>query len=140
MLRQGTRYLDYTNNSDNPDEATVYEKLMNEQKELRGIVLALVDQNMFNSSVDGSLTSPMREWMVAAYSSVRGPKQRRVVQFRFVRCPPPAHAVHMYKQGRGSTLSTLIVTNEYDLNFLTGHDLGNAVYSQWLKRIMTEAQ
>ena len=38
---QGMRYLDYTNTSDNPDEATVYERLM--QKELVGIVLALID-------------------------------------------------------------------------------------------------
>ena len=31
-------------------------------------------------------------------------------------------------------------TNDYDMNFLVGNDLGNAVYSQWLKHTLSEEQ
>ena len=30
--------------------------------------------------------------------------------------------------------------NDYDMNFIVGHDLGNAVYSQWLKHLLTGTQ
>ena len=97
------------------------------------MVLVLIDQQMFNSPIDGRLVSPdidMREWMAVAYSSVKcTTTEKALSNWGFVRCPP-AHAVQMYKQGRGSALSMVMGTNDYDLNFLTGHDLGNAVYSQ----------
>ena len=48
-MYQGMHYLDYTN-SDNPDEATVHDRLM---KELVGIVLAQIDQGMFNLPNEG---------------------------------------------------------------------------------------
>ena len=56
-------------------------------------------------------------------------------------CQMPASpcSSDVHKEGRGSSLSVLMGTKEYDLNFSAVHDLGNAVYRQWLNRIMTEA-
>ena len=78
----------------------------------------------------------MREWIVVAYSAVKGTRtEKSLFNWGFVRCPP-AHAVQMYKQSRGSSLRVVMGTNKYDLNFPAGHDLGNAV----LKHIMSESQ
>ena len=54
--------------------------MLEQQKELAGTVLTLIDQSMFNSAITGNLVSPdedMREWMVVAYSSVRGTRTEK---------------------------------------------------------------
>ena len=38
----------------------------------------------------------------------------------------------------GGSLSVMMAANTYDNCFIAGNDLGNAVYGQWLKHIMTE--
>ena len=45
-----------------------------------------------------------------------------------------------YKEGRGASLSVLMTASTYNLCFITGNDLGNAIYGQWLKHILTEDQ
>ena len=57
----------------------------------------------------------------------------------FVRCPP-AVAVQKFTGKRGSSLSVVMGINEHDLNFIVGRDLGKAVYSEWLKYVMSEEE
>ena len=106
-------------------------------------MLALTDHSMFNSPITGALASAdedMREWMIVAYSPVRGTRtEKKISDWGFVRCPP-AIATQAYKEGRGASLSVLMTANTYDLCFVTGKDLGNAIYGQWIKHIMTGEQ
>ena len=53
-MYQGMHYLNYSSNFGSPDEDTVYRIMLSDQNSMIGIVLALVDQNMFKSSLDGS--------------------------------------------------------------------------------------
>ena len=79
-LYQGLHYLGHSSNADNPDEKTMYGTLQTQQKELVGILLALMDQDMFASSVDGRVVSPdidFLEWMVTVYSAVRGTRTEK---------------------------------------------------------------
>ena len=133
---QGLGYLGHTSNADNPDEKTIYMDLMMQQKELVGILLALMDHGMFNSPVDGRIVSPdidFVEWMIVVYSAVKGTKtEKDLANWGFIRCPP-AVAVQQFLNRKASSLSVVMGANNYDMNFLVGNDLGNAVYSQWLK-------
>ena len=117
--------------------------MVEKQKELAGTVLALIDQSMFNSTTTGNLVSPdedMREWMVVAYSSVRDTRtEKDMSSWGFVRCLP-AIAMQSFKEGKGGSLSVLMAPNTYDICFVAGNDLGNAVYGQWLRHILTEDQ
>ena len=78
---------------------------------------------MFHSPVDGRIVSPdidFLEWLIVVYSAVRGTEtEKDLSNWGFIRCPP---------------------TNEYDMNFLVGNGLGNAVYCQWLKHTLSETQ
>ena len=72
-LYQALYYLGQTSNSGNPSEAETCDRVLGQQKELAGAILALMDQNMLNSPIARNLVSPdedMREWVVVAYSSV----------------------------------------------------------------------
>ena len=142
-LYQGLHYLGHSSNTDNPDEKTIYGTLQTQQKELVGILLALLDQDMFASSVDGRAVSPdidFLECMVTVYSEVRGTRtEKDLSNWGFIRCPP-AVAVQKFINRKGSSLSVVMGANDYDINFLVGNDLGNAVYSQWLKHTLSETQ
>ena len=142
-LCQGLGYLGHTSNTDNPDEKTIYEDLRMQQKELTGIILALMDHGMFNSPVDGRVVSPdinFVEWMIVVYSAVKGTKtEKDLSNWGFIRCPP-AVAVQKFLNRKGSSLSVIMGTNDYDMNFLVGNDLGNAVYCQWLRHTLSEEQ
>ena len=140
---QGLGYLGHTSNADNPDEKTIYMDLMMQQKELVGILLALMDHGMFDSPVDGRIVSPdidFVEWMIVVYAAVKGTKtEKDLANWGFIRCPP-AVAVQKFLNRKGSSLSVVMGANDYDMNFLVGNDLGNAVYSQWLKHTLSEEQ
>ena len=142
-LYQGLRYLGHTSNTENPDEKTIYETLGAQRKELAGILLAVMEHGMFNSPLDGRVVSPdidFVEWMIVVYSAVRGTKtEKDLCNWGFIRCLP-AVAIQKFINGRGGSLSVIMGTNEYDVNFLVGNDLGNAVYCQWLKHTLSEAQ
>ena len=138
-------YLGHTYNSGNPDEKTIYADLRMQQKELTGILLALMDHGMFNSPADGRVVSPdinFVEWMIVIYSAVKGTKtEKDLSKWGLIRCPP-AVAVQKFLNRKGSSLSVLMGTNDYDydMKFLVGNDLGNAVYCQWLKHTLSEEQ
>ena len=142
-IHQGLGYLGHTSNADNPDEKTIYTELLMQQKELVGILLALMDHGMFDSPIDGRMVSPdidFVEWMIVIYSSVKGTKtEKDLSNWGFIRCPP-AVAVQKFLNRKGSSLSVIMGTNDYDMNFLVGNDLGNAVYNQWLKHTLSEEQ
>ena len=97
-LYQGLHYLGHSSNTDNPDEKTIYGTLQTQQKELVGILLALLDQDMFASSVDGRVVSPdidFLEWMVPVYSAVRGTRtEKDLSNWGFIRCPVLAVSGH----------------------------------------------
>ena len=61
------------------------------------------------------------------------------INWGLIRCPP-AVAVQKFLNRKGSSLSVIMGTNDYDMNFLVGNDLGNAVYNQWLKHTLSEEQ
>ena len=114
-----------------------------QQKELVGILLALMDNGMFASPLDGHLVSPdidFVEWMIVVYSAVKGTKtEKDLSNWGFIRCPP-AVVVQKFLNRKGSSLSVVMGANDYDMNFLVGNDLGNAVYSQWLRHTLSEEQ
>ena len=128
-LRQALYYLGQASNSGNPSEAERHDRMLGQQKELGGTILALMDQDMLNSPITGNLVSPdedMREWMVVAYSSVRGTRtEKDMSNWGFVRCPP-AIATQAFKDGKGGSLSVMTAANTYDICFIAGNDLGNA--------------
>ena len=145
-IHQGLGYLGHTSNADNPDKKTIYTDLLMQQKELVGILLALMDHGMFDSPIDGRMVSPdidFVEWMIVVHSSVKGTKtEKDLSNWGFIRCPP-AVAVQKFLNRKGSSLSVVMGTNDYDMNFLVGNDLndlGNAVYNQWLKHTLSEEQ
>ena len=77
---------------------------------------------------------------MTAYSSVKGAKTvKEISNWGFIRCPP-ASAAQFFHAERGASLAVLMGVNEYDVNFLVDPGLGNAVYSQRLKHILTESQ
>ena len=119
-LYQGLQYLGHTSNTDNPDEKTIYEALKAQQRELAGVLLALMEQEMFNSPVDGRIVSPdidFLEWMIVVYSAVRGTKtEKDLANWGFIRCPS-AVAVQKFLNSRGSSLSVLMGTNEFSKYF-----------------------
>ena len=142
-IHQGLGYLGHTSNADNPDEKTIYMELLMQQKELAGIFLALMDHGMFDSPLDGRMVSPdidFVEWMIVVYSAVKGTKtEKDLANWGFIRCPP-AVAVQKFLNRKGSSLSVVMGANDYDMNFLVGNDLGNAVYNQWLRHTLSEEQ
>ena len=114
-----------------------------QQKELVGILLALMDHGVFDSPLDGRMVSPdidFVEWMIVVYSAVKGTKtEKDLASWGFIRCPP-AVAVQKFLNRKGSSLSVVMGTNDYDMNFLVGNDLGNAVYNQCLRHTLSEEQ
>ena len=142
-ISQGLGYLGHTSNTDNPDEKTIYKDLEQQLKDWAGILVALMDHGMFNSPVNGHLVSPdidFVEWMIVTYSAVKGTKtEKDLSNWGFIRCPP-AVAIQKFISKKGSSLSVVMGTNDYDMNFLVGNDLGNAVYRQWLKYTLSEEQ
>ena len=78
--------------------------------------------------------------MIVVYSAVKGTKtEKDLANWGFIRCPP-AVAAQKFLNRKGSSLSVVMGTNDYDMNFLVGNDLGNAVYNQWLKHTLSEEQ
>ena len=78
----------------------------------------------------------MREWIVVAYSAVKGTRTEKSLfnwglsdALRRTPCKCTSRS-----------LRVVMGTNKHNLNFPAGHDLGNAVYSQLLKHIMSESQ
>ena len=142
-ISQGLGYLGHTSNTNNPDEKTIYKDLEQQLKDLAEILVALMDHGMFNSPVNGHLVSPdidFVEWMIVTYSAVKGTKtEKDLSNWGFIRCPP-AVAIQKFISKKGSSLSVVMGTNNYDMNFLVGNDLGNAVYSQCLKYTLSEEQ
>ena len=142
-IHQGLGYLGHTSNADSPDEKTIYTDLLMQQKELVGILLALMDRGMFDSPLDGRMVSPdidFVEWMIVVYSAVRGMKtEKDLSNWGFIRCPP-AVVAQKFLNRKGSSLSVVMGANDYDMNFLVGNDLGNAVYNQWLRHTLSEEQ
>ena len=142
-IHQGLGYLGHTSNANNPDEKTIYTELLMQQKELVGILLALMDHGMFDSPLDGRMVSPdidFVEWMIVVYSAVRGTKtEKDLSNWGFIRCPP-AVVAQKFLNRKGSSLSVVMGANDYDMNFLVGNDLGNAVYNQWLRHTLSEEQ
>ena len=142
-IYQGLGYLGHTSNADNPDEKTIYTDLLMQQKEPVGILLALMDRGMFDSPLDGRMVSPdidFVEWMIVVYSAVRGTKtEKDLSNWGFIRCPP-AVVAQKFLNSKGSSLSVVMGANDYDMNFLVGNDLGNAVYNQWLRHTLSEDQ
>ena len=114
-----------------------------QQKELAETLLALMDHGMFDSPLDGRMVSPdidFVEWMIVVYSAVKGTKtEKDLANWGFIRCPP-AVAVQKFLNRKGSSLSVVMGANDYDMNFLVGNDLGNAVYNQWLRHTLSEEQ
>ena len=89
-LCQALYYLGQTSNSGNPSDEETYGRMLEQQKELAGTILALMDRSMLNSTVTGNLVSPdedMRGWMVVAYSSVRGARTEKEMSNWGVRGP-----------------------------------------------------
>ena len=114
-----------------------------QQKELVGILLALMDHGMFDSPLDGRMVSPdidFIERMIVVYSAVRGTKtEKDLSNWGFIR-RPPAVVAQKFLNRKGSSLSVVMGANDYDMNFLVGNDLGNAVYNQWLRHTLSEEQ
>ena len=76
--------------------------------------------------------------MIVVYSAAKG-TEKDLSNWGFIRCPP-AVAAQRFIQRKGSSLSVVTGVNDYDMNFLVGNDLGNAVYCQWLRHTLSEEQ